>query len=153
MRTRQHLPLVERALKLWVGCRFIEKPWSITGSERLGMCRDENPNCPYHDRIPVPPIVDLQIDLIVINELLQPKLKKILQTLKTMLEGSDPWNDWFQIYLACFILLHNVELTMAHDAWFVKRNNLKVRPQPFENNRILKLISPRTSRENIPISL
>merc|ERR1711990_361945 len=29
------------------------------------------------------------------------------------------------LYLAYFILLHNVELTMAHDAWFVKRNNLK----------------------------
>jgi hypothetical protein len=45
--------------------------------------------------------------------------------LKTMLESSDPWNNWFEIYLAYFILLNNVELTMAHDAWFVKRNNLK----------------------------
>jgi hypothetical protein len=101
----------------------------------------------------VPPIVDLQIDLIVINELLQPELKKILKMLKTMLEASDPWNNWFQIYLAYFILLHNVELTMAHDAWFVKRHNLKVRPQPLKNNSILKLISPRTCRENIRISL
>jgi hypothetical protein len=127
------LPLVERVLKLWVCCRFIEEPWSIIGSETLGMSRDANPNCPYHDRIPVPPIVDLQIDLIVINELLQPELKKILNMLKTMLLSSDPWNSWFEIYLAYFILLHNVELTMAHDAWFVKRNNLKVRPQIFRN--------------------
>ena len=97
------------------------------------MSRDANPNCPYHDRIPVPPIVDLQIDLIVINELLQPELKKILNTLKTMLLSGDSWNSWFEIYLAYFILLHNVELTMAHDAWFVKRNNLKVFPPIFRN--------------------
>jgi hypothetical protein len=92
------------------------------------MSRHPNPNCPYHDRIPVPPIVDLQIDLIVINEILQPDLKKILKMLKkTMLESSDPWSNWFEIYLAYFILMHNVELTMAHDAWFVKRHNIKVR--------------------------
>ncbi len=93
------------------------------------MSRDENPSSPYHDRIPVPPIVDLQIDLIVINEILQKELKKILQMLKMMLESSDRWNNWFEIYLAYFVLLHNVELTMAHDAWFVKRNNLKVHTQ------------------------
>lgn len=121
----KYLPLVERALKLWVACRFIEEPWSIAGNETLGMSEDPNPNCPYHDRIPVPPMVDLQIDLIVINEILQPEVKKILKMLKEKLESSDPWADWFEIYLAYFILLHNVELTMAHDAWFVKRNNLK----------------------------
>ncbi|KAE9378490.1 hypothetical protein N431DRAFT_435586 [Stipitochalara longipes BDJ] len=121
----KHLPLVERALKLWVGCRFIEDPWSIVGTETLSQSRDPNPACPYHTKIPVPPIVDLQLDLIVINELLQPELKKILKMLKTLLESSDPWNNWFEIYLAYFILLHNVELTMAHDAWFVKWNNLK----------------------------
>lgn len=136
----QNLPLVERALKLWVGCRFIEEPWSIVGSETLGMALHVNPNCPYHDRIPVPPIVDLQIDLVVINELLQPELKKILKILKTMLESSDPWSNWFEIYLAYFILLHNVELTMAHDAWFVKRNNLKVSPQILRIYRILELM-------------
>jgi hypothetical protein len=127
---QQHLPLIQRALKLWVCCRFIENPWSIVGPETLGMSHDVNPNSPYHDRIPVPRIVDLQIDLVVINELLKPKLKSIVNILKkAMLESSAPWTNWFEIYLAYFILLHNVELTMAHDLWFVKRNNLKVRAQ------------------------
>ncbi|KAG9239332.1 hypothetical protein BJ875DRAFT_479458 [Amylocarpus encephaloides] len=121
------LPLVGRALKLWVGCRFIEEPWSIVGVETLGMARDENPNSPYYDRIPVPPIVDLQIDLIAINDILQPEMKKILNQVKKMLESKHSWNNWFEIYLSHFILLHNVELTMAHDAWFVKRNNLKTK--------------------------
>lgn len=125
--TTQHLPLVERALKLWVACRFIEEPWSIVGTETLGLTNDPNVSCRFHDRIPVPPIVDLQLDLIVVNDILQPELKKILKMLKTMLDSSDPWMNWFEIYLAYFILLHNVELTMAHDARFVKRNNLKVR--------------------------
>jgi hypothetical protein len=97
--------------------------------ETLGMSLHPNQNFPYRDRIPVPPIVDLQIDLIVINEILQPELKKVLKMLKSTLESNDPWSNWFEIYLAYFILLHNVEMTMAHDAWFVKRYNLKVSPQ------------------------
>jgi hypothetical protein len=132
---QQHLPLVERALKLWVGCRFIEEPWSIVGEETLGRSPHPHPNCPYHDRIPIPSIVDQQIDLIVINDILQLEFKKILNTLKTMLESKDPWNKWFEIYFANFILLHNVELAMAHDAWFVKRNNLKVSPKsPYKHD-------------------
>jgi hypothetical protein len=87
-----------------------------------------NQTCPYHDRIPVPPIVDLQIDLIIINEILQPERKKLLRMLNSILELNDPWTNWFEIYLAYFILLHNVEMTMAHDTWFVKRYNLKVSP-------------------------
>ncbi|KAI9049136.1 hypothetical protein LZ554_006984 [Drepanopeziza brunnea f. sp. 'monogermtubi'] len=132
------LPLVERALKLWVACRFIEEPWSIVGREKLDMTTDPNPACPYHDRVPVPPIVDLQIDLIVVNEILQPELKKILKMLKEKLESSEPWSDWFEIYLAYFILLHNVELTMAHDAWFVKRNNLK---RKYSNKSLIDTIT------------
>lgn len=113
------------------------------------MSRDPNPNCPFHDRIPVPPIVDLQIDLIVINELLQPELKKLLKGLKTMLESSDPWNNWLEIYLSYFILLHNVELTMAHDAWFVKRNNLKVSGNSSEH---VPVGANRNSRGSTPTS-
>jgi len=135
--THKRLPLVESALKLCVGCRFIEEPWSIIGSETLGMALEPNPNCPYHERIPVPPIVDLQIDLIVINVLLQPEMKKILEMLKKKLK-KDPWTDWFEIYLANFILLHNVELTMAHDAWFVKRNNLKTK---YSNKSLVNTIT------------
>jgi hypothetical protein len=95
------------------------------------MSPDANPNCPYHERMPVPPIVDLQIDLLVINELLKPELKTILRMLKSMLESTKPWMNWFEIYLAYFILLNNVELTIAHDLWFVKQNSLKVCAQLF----------------------
>lgn len=128
MLTLQHLHLVDRALKIWVGCRLIEEPWSIVSFETLAMSLDSNPSSPYHERIPVPPIVDMQIDLIVINSILQPLLKETLAMMTELLDSSTPWNDWFEIYLAYFVLLHNVELTMAHDAWFVKRHNLKVRP-------------------------
>jgi hypothetical protein len=113
------------------------------------MTRHPNPNCPYHERIPVPPIVDQQIDLIVINAILQPELKNILNMLKTMLESNNPWDNWFEIQLGYFILLHNVELTMAHDAWFVKRNNLKVcflRAKLLNSSREADL----SARENIP---
>ena len=46
--------------------------------------------------------------------------------MKNMLESGDPWSNWFEIYLGYFVILHGVELVMAHDAWFVRRNNLKV---------------------------
>lgn len=128
----RHLHLVDRALKIWVGCRFIEEPWSITSngtSETLSLSPDSNPNSPYHARIPVPPIVDLQIDLIVINTILQPLLKETLTMVDELLKASNDgdWRDWFEVYLAYFVLLRNVEMAVAHDAWFVRRHGLKTK--------------------------
>ncbi|KAH0545370.1 hypothetical protein FGG08_000511 [Glutinoglossum americanum] len=114
------LTLLGPALKLWVASRFIETPWHITGSETLGMSRDTHIKSPYRDWVPQTPIMDFQLDNLVIHGVLQPLLKEILTTLRTKSSASKP-EDWFERQLTYFILLNTIELTMAHDVEFARR--------------------------------
>ncbi|KAH0558757.1 hypothetical protein GP486_004600 [Trichoglossum hirsutum] len=120
----QDLTLLEPALKLWAASRFIEKPWHIAGSETLGMSKDSQVNSPYHDRIPQTPIMDFQLDNLVIHSILQPLLKEILNTLRSK-TLSNRKEDWFELQLTQFILLNTIELTMAHDIEFARLHNIK----------------------------
>jgi hypothetical protein len=122
----QEKPLLKKALRFWVASRFIEKPWSIIGDETLGMESDKLVDSPYYNKVPVTPIMDFQIDNLVIHEQLQVQLKEILKVLtEKMLPPKK--EHWFDIQLCLFILLHSVELTMAHDAEFATRYSLEVR--------------------------
>jgi len=112
-------------LRLWTASRVIEDPWEITGSETLGMQRDGDPASPYYGKVPVTPVMDSQIDSITIYKILMPLRKQILQELqKKVLENRR--KDFLEIFLTMYILLHNIELTIAHDRWFAQRWNCKV---------------------------
>ena len=130
--------LVALALRFWVAGRFIESPWSIRGEEDLGMCADTNINSPYYNRIPVTPIMDFQIDNIVIHE----HLKKLLQDIrKAMRQKIMPIkkDDWFDVHLTTFILLHHVDLTVQHDMEFAKQHNIWHRR--FSNKPLIDMIT------------
>ena len=74
-------------------------------------------------------MMDFQLDNLVIHNILQPLLAKILKLLDTRRHRvkSDGQRDWHEVQLAYFILIHNIELTFAHDVAFARRYNLQVR--------------------------
>ena len=132
--------LVHDCLKLWVACRFIEKPWHLVGSELLGMQPDPDPNSPYHAAAPVTPIMDQEIDNLVIHNILQPLRRKITQRLDKLrvrfkAEGK---KDCEETQLAYFILMNNVELAMAHDVAFARRYHLA---SQFSNTILIKMLA------------
>lgn len=132
-------PLIHLALKLWVACRFIETPWSIIGSETLGMVPDPEPNSPYHRDVPVTPMMDHQIDNLVIHNRLQPLLTmitKILDKLRKRVRSNGK-KDWMETQLTYFILMHNIELTVAHDVAFARRYNL---PTQYSNMPLIDMV-------------
>jgi hypothetical protein len=86
---------------------------------------DGDPNSPYYGKVPVTPVMDFQIDNITICKILLPLRKQILQELqKKVLENRR--KDFLEIFLTMYILLHNIELTIAHDRWFAQRWNCEV---------------------------
>jgi len=102
------------------------------------MAPDTSFASPYYDRIPVTPIMDFQIDNIVIHE----HLKKLLQDIrKAMRQRIMPIkkDDWFDVHLTTFILLHHVDLTMQHDMDFAKQHNLWHRR--FSNKPLIDMIT------------
>jgi hypothetical protein len=84
-----------------------------------------DPGSPYHNKVPVTPVMDFQIDSITIHKILLPLRKQVLQELqKKVLENRS--KDFMEIFLTMYILLHNIELTIAHDRCFAQRWNVKV---------------------------
>ncbi len=130
-------PLDHSAIRFWVAGRFIEDPWSIKGEETLGMTFDTRPTSPCYQRIPVTPIMDFQIDNIVIYDHLKTILGGIRTEIRKRIMPIEK-EDWFDIHLATFILLHHVDLTMKHDIDFAIQHNLSKR---FSNKALIEMIS------------
>jgi hypothetical protein len=136
---KKDLSLIRLCLKFWVASRLIEKPWRITGSETLGMRLDGNLHSPYYGRILVPPVVGNQLDLFVIHGQLKPTLKTILKRLEEkMMKVENNKQDWLEIHLAYSVLLHSVELTIAHDVEFAREQNVQ---GTFSNKPLINMVS------------
>ena len=133
----QKSSLIALTIKFWVAGRLIEDPWNIQGQETLGMKVDPCPASPFSNRIPVPPIMDFQIDNIVIYDYLMNMLDRIRKAMKQRIMPMKK-EDWFDIHLATFVLLHHVDLTMKHDVDFALSRNLHKR---FSNRPLIEMIT------------
>jgi hypothetical protein len=129
--------LLALTIRFWVAGRLIEDPWSIHGHETLGMELDPSPASPFAHRIPVTPIMDFQIDNIIIYDYLMNMLDRIRKAMKQRIMPIKK-EDWFDIHLATFILLHHVDLTMKHDIDFASSRNL---PKRFSNRPLIEMIT------------
>lgn len=81
--------------------------FSITGRESLGISTVEDPSSPYYGRIPIPPVLDAQIDQIWMAKMKKLK-KKVLAELKMKILGRDR-KDWYPTFLTTFTLVSNLE--------------------------------------------
>lgn len=100
-----------------MAARLIEKPWCICGLETLGMLPGSDKESPWYQKIPITPMMDTQLDQIVIKHILQPLRKEVLQMLQTKIERFHN-RDWFEIFAVIFILLNTIEKAVAHDHEF-----------------------------------
>jgi len=101
-------PLISDALDVWVSARFIEDYWKIIcGGLQIGATMTNEPGHPYHGFIPVTPIMDTQIDDLVIRVLIKPRLDGFLAKLKNKLDEKKREN-WLEVFLAAFIIMSNI---------------------------------------------
>src|SRR6266511_3934799 len=120
-------PLVNLALQLWSTTRLIEKTWTFCGTETLGMEPVTDVTNPWLGTVPVTPIMDQQLDQIVIRHFLVPlKNKLLVQLEKAVIDDTSVKRRWFEIFLVKFILLHNIEVQLAHSRQFAKRYGMTV---------------------------
>lgn len=117
--------MVQKALELWVTNRMIERTWRLCGDDTLGLEPVSDKTSPWADTVPVTPLMDQQLDQIVIQWLLKPLRKPILTNLKRFIKEKAKEN-WFEIHLTIFILLHNSEVHLAHARQFAQRYGMSV---------------------------
>lgn len=126
--------MLSRALDLWSATRMVEKMWRITGEDTLGMNVVSDPEAPHFDIIPVTPIMDTQLDQIVIQYILEPLRQSILDELDTKVRQHKP-KDFFETYLTFFILLCSIERNTIAQMAFAKRYRVG---RKFSNPRLLE---------------
>ncbi|KAI2602324.1 hypothetical protein GGR54DRAFT_634076 [Hypoxylon sp. NC1633] len=119
-----HSRLVLDCLTFWVATRFIEKPWRICSDGLPGFEAPYELHCPFNGIIPVTPIMDTQIDDMAIKFLLNPLGKRILKDLNEKIHEKKREN-WFEIYLATFIIMNNFEFVFSDVVDYTKRHGLK----------------------------
>jgi hypothetical protein len=78
----------------------------------MGVQPTEEPGHPYDGFIPVTPIMDTQLDDLVIRDLLAPLTTQFLKRLKVKIDERKSEN-WMEIHFAMFIMMSNI-------GWIVK---------------------------------
>lgn len=104
--------LVQDCLRLWAGSRLTELPWTICGEHTLGQSPVEELDCPRSGTIPIPPIMDTQMDHLVIKMVMNPLRQRILSQLHSKILEKRREN-WYEIYLAMFVIMSNMERQFA----------------------------------------
>ncbi|KAI1266794.1 hypothetical protein F5Y18DRAFT_416103 [Xylariaceae sp. FL1019] len=119
--------MLKKALELWMAIRMTTKSTVIVGDETLGMkpnIMDET--SPLQGKIPLPPVMGAQIELVLIHQIQSSLRRDILESLQSMTQANKQ-QTWFTTYLITFILLHNVALLCDHDAGYAKKHGMKTR--------------------------
>jgi len=113
------------ALDLWAISRIIEIEWEMCGPDTLGVERFSDPLNPRNGKIPIPPMMDTQLDQIVIHNVLNPLRKDLLDQLEARISPFKR-EDWFDIYLTSFIVLNHIERLAKHSAYHAELHNMSV---------------------------
>ncbi len=104
---------------------MIETPWDICGGDTLGIPRINDPDNPFYGRTPIPPVMDTQLDQILIQDILMPFRSRILHKFEGLISPAKP-EAWWEVYLSTFILLNHIERLARHSVLQARRQNLPV---------------------------
>ncbi|KAK0714704.1 hypothetical protein B0H67DRAFT_578859 [Lasiosphaeris hirsuta] len=131
--------LVALALDLWAVSRMIEIQWQMCPgdpSTTLGVTQVTDKANPRYGMIPIPPMMDTQLDQIIISYVLNPLKKKLIDKFEEMISPAKP-EDWFDIYLTSFILLNHIEKLAEHSAFHATLHSMQSR---FSNTGFLESV-------------
>ncbi|KAI2628897.1 hypothetical protein GGS21DRAFT_228149 [Xylaria nigripes] len=119
--------LLKKALQLWMAVRMTTKSTFIVGEETLGMSPDiMDETSPLRGKIPLPPVMGAQIELVLIHQIQSSLRREMLENLQSITQANKQ-QTWFTTYLITFILLHNVALLCQHDTGYARKHGMKTR--------------------------
>lgn len=116
---------------MWVAIYKTSNSHHIAGQEKLGGQLVDDPNSPWHGRVPMPAIIIAQKECIIYTKVLRPVSKKILNDLQFLIM-SNKKTYWLTIYLALFTLLHSCAMVAKRDEETARQYGLKIQT-PNEN--------------------
>ena len=92
--------------------RLFSKSFGIVGAEKLDIKEATDPWSPYFGRVPIPPLLDAQLDKIW-RDVMDKGKKAVLKDLRRRVL-QHKLEDWLESFLVMFIWLLNVEFSYRH---------------------------------------
>jgi hypothetical protein len=104
---------------------MIEIPWQMCGPDTLGVDLVTDPTSPHKGRIPIPPMMDTQLDQIVIQFILTPLREKVVDKFEKLITPAKR-EAWWEVYLSAFILLNHIERLARHSVSHARTHTMPV---------------------------
>ena len=121
---------MQNLFRLWFAIRHTTGSSWLVGEDTLGMSPEvKDHSYPLFGKVPIPPVLLSQFDIIITLNLLQPLRKVVLDHLQRIIAANKP-RSWLTIYLCTFILLHNCAMVTADRYRHARKHGLKVGPWP-----------------------
>jgi hypothetical protein len=130
--------------KLWFAMRLTTGSAYISGTDKLDMHPETRPGYPLGNKISLPRMITAQVDSILATKFLKNGAAKVSKYLENYLRSNNP-KYWFTLYLATFILLHEISVATKDRGRYARENQLPtrfslpfvVRDQHFSANNLL----------------
>lgn len=91
----------------------------------LGLEPSYEPGNPWNGIVPVTPIMDTQIDDLIIRAELIPLSYRFLKSLEAKIKEGKK-EDWLEMYLSMFVMMSNVEWILKDVVEYTNRHGMKV---------------------------
>ncbi|CAM1505884.1 Fc.00g115210.m01.CDS01 [Cosmosporella sp. VM-42] len=100
--------MVKSALNLWIGARMAQEFFCVAEDNDLEIAVVNDQNSIHHGQCPVPPVLDHQLDVLMIQEMIRMK-DEIFTKIEGILKARNSRSKWYEIYLTIFVLLANLQ--------------------------------------------
>ncbi|OAA82473.1 hypothetical protein LEL_02018 [Akanthomyces lecanii RCEF 1005] len=116
--------ILQSTFRLWTSTRLNTISCFIVGNDTLGMPKDIlDETSPTPGKVPLPPVMGAQLNLMMIHEIQARLRKTVLDQLQTIVL-KNKHNTWLVTYFVDFILLHNASMIIAHDVGYAKKHGI-----------------------------
>jgi len=119
--------LLSDTFRLWFAIRRTATTEFIVGDDTLDMIPEmSDRSYPLFGKVPLPPVMIQQLDMILTLGFLQPLRKKFLEDFQKTILANKP-KSWMAIYLITFISLHSCAAVTAEHYQNARKHGLKRR--------------------------
>ncbi|KAI1121871.1 hypothetical protein F5Y10DRAFT_255370 [Nemania abortiva] len=119
--------LMGNFFRFWFAVRRSATTEHITGEETLDMSPElVDKSFPLFGKIPLPPVMIQQLDMVLTLGILIPLQKQVLEDLQRIMLTNKP-KAWLTVYVTVFICLHGCTLTTSENYRNARKHGLKRR--------------------------
>lgn len=118
--------LLANYMKLWVAVRRTATLEHIISKDKLDMTPEtEDKSYPLLGKVPLPPVMIQQLDIILTVGVLLPLQKQVLEDMQKLVMSNNP-RTWMTMYLITFMSLHSCASLSAENYRNARRQGFRV---------------------------